>query len=287
MIAEKRRLAKWAEVFQNESGKISFEDEWVATEVNLKIIVNRVQLVSFACSPVDCEDLAIGFLFTEGIISSIEDIDHVIFNRDDNQIELILSETNAKTIENWNKERTLSSGCAQGVISNLEFRRKSLVPISQKINQGVTSIARLFEHLKNNSSWYEKTGCIHLVALFNTDRTAIMREDIGRHNAVDKVIGAALQCKINFDNTIMSCTGRLSSDMILKAAKARIPIIVSRTAPTSLAVNIAEDSGITLIGFARGRRLNIYTHIDRIIFSEEQNELLNPELFKEAKTTHS
>lgn len=284
MIAEKRRAIKWSEVFESRGGEVTFEEEWIASEVNLKIIVNKKELVRFACSPVDSEDLAVGFLFTEGIISSIEDIDHIIINRDDNRISLILSETNSKLLNNWSKERTLSSGCAQGVISNLEFRRKNLVPVSQKISQQVTSIAKLFQHLKNNSSWYEKTGCIHQVTLFNIDGTAIIREDIGRHNAVDKVIGAALQCKVNFDKTIMSCTGRLSSDMLLKAAKARIPIVVSRTAPTSLAVDIANDSGITLIGFARGKRLNVYTHAERIIFNELENEALISELSEEIKS---
>lgn len=273
MIAEKRKVIKWTDVQQDDlSGKIYLE-EWVAREVNLKIVVNSRELVRFACSPVDCDDLAVGFLFTEGVISSIEDIDHVILNRDDYRIELILSEANSKLLNNWNKERTLSSGCAQGVISNMATRRRNLVPVKMEVSHSVSSISKLFYHLKNNSSWYDKTGCIHQVTLFNNDGTAIIREDIGRHNAVDKVIGAALQCKVNFDDTIMMCTGRLSSDMMLKAAKARIPIVVSRTAPTSLAIDIADDSGITLIGFARGKRLNVYTHAERIEFNEKQKEI--------------
>jgi len=282
MIAEKRKVIKWSEtpnLIQNYS--IREEEEWVALEINLKISIDGKELVRFACSPVDCDDLAIGFLFTEGIISSIDEIDHIIKNQNDHRINFILSEKNKNIVKEWTHSKTMSSGCGQGVISNLEYRRKNLKPIDFKVNTNVKTLPGLFKHLVNNSEWYDKTGCIHSVSLFCDDGNVIIREDIGRHNAVDKVIGCALQCKFEFQIMLLYSSGRISSDMMLKAARAQIPVVVSKTAPTSLAVDIAEECGITLIGFARGRRLNIYTHPKRISFDEEQNEILIKELFEE------
>jgi FdhD protein len=282
MIAEKRKLIKWTETSGSQQDYlVKEEEEWIAREINLRISINGKELIRFACSPIDCEDLAIGFLFTEGIISGLEEIDHIIQNKDDYRIEFILSEHNKSIVEKWSNSRTMSSGCGQGVISNLESRRKNLQPLDSKITANPKCLAGLFQHLKNHSEWYEKTGCIHQVTLFCNDESFIIREDIGRHNGVDKAIGAALQCQVNLEQTIIYCSGRLSSDMVLKAAKARIPIVVSRAAPTSLAVDIANESGITLIGFARGRKLNIYSHPERISFDEEQSEVITKNLFGE------
>ena len=281
MIAEKRKVIKW-----NETSSIignycvSVELVWIAVEIILKICFDGKELVRFACSPIDCEDLAIGFLFTEGIISSLEDIDHIIKNQNEHRIEFILAEKNKSFVKGWAQSRTMSSGCGQGVISNLEYRRKHLKPVEFKVNTNIKSLPLLFKHLVNNSEWYDKTGCIHSVSLFFNDGNVIIREDIGRHNAVDKVIGCALQCKFNFENTLLYSSGRISSDMMLKAAKAQIPVVVSKTAPTSLSIDIANESGITLIGFARGRRLNIYTHPKRIDFDNIQEKDLLNELFE-------
>lgn len=282
MIAEKRKVIKWNESPGSlQSNSLREEEEWVAVEINLKINIDGKELIRFASSPVDCDDLAIGFLFTEGIISSIDEIDHIIKNENDYRINIILSEKNKNVVKDWTDSKTMSSGCGQGVISNLDRRRKNLKPVEFKVNTNVKTLTGLFKHLVNNSEWYDRTGCIHSVSLFSNDGNVIIREDIGRHNAVDKVIGCALQCKFDLNNTILYSSGRISSDMMLKAARAQLPVVVSKTAPTSLAIDIAEESGITLIGFARGRRLNIYTHPERISFVEEINENIIKDLFEE------
>jgi FdhD protein len=281
MIAEKRKVIKWSEsqnLIQNHC--IREEEEWIAVEINLKISIDGKELVRFACSPIDCEDLAIGFLFTEGIITGLEDINHIIKNQSEHRIDFILAEKNKSIVKGWTESRTMSSGCGQGVISNLEYRRKNLKPVDFKVNTNVKTLPGLFKHLVNNSEWYDKTGCIHSVSLFFDNGNVIIKEDIGRHNAVDKVIGSVLQCKFNFENTLLYSSGRISSDMMLKAARAQIPLVVSKTAPTTLAVDIADESGVTLIGFARGRRLNIYTHSERIDFNYIQDEIYSNELLE-------
>jgi FdhD protein len=273
VIAEKRKLIKWSDTADQQTQSLGNEiEEWVACEINLKININGKELVRFACSPIDCQDLAIGFIYTEGIISRLEDIEYLIFNHTTLTVKFTLSKNIQVDLAEWYNSRTLSSGCGQGVISKVEYRRKNLVPLEFKLTANPKCLAQLFNHLKNHSEWYEKTGCIHQATLFNEGESAIIREDIGRHNAIDKIIGAALQCNLNFENSILNCSGRLSSDMILKAGKAQIPIIVSRAAPTTLAVDIANELGMTLIGFARGKRLNIYTHPERISV-DTQNEI--------------
>jgi len=278
MIAEKRKLIKWTDTLDPKQNVNVNEEEWVALEISLKININGKELVRFACSPVDCTDLAVGFLFTEGIISGLGDIDFVVYNKNEELVELTLNNKTKFDYNQWQTERTISSGCGQGVMSKLEYRRKNLLPLDFKPGANPKSLSQLFYHLKTHSEWYEKTGCIHQVTLSGMDGTVIIREDIGRHNAVDKVIGAALQCNINFNETIMNCSGRLSSDMVLKVGRAGIPIVVSKSAPTSLAIDIANELGITMIGFARGKRLNIYTHQERISFNEQLDEIKIPEL---------
>lgn len=280
MIAEKRKIIKWRSSSEWNKSSFQMKEEWLAIETILKISVNAAELVSFSCSPVDCEDLAIGFLFTEGIITALEDIDHIITSNDDYKINFVLTQVKENQVTEWKKSTTLSSGCGQGVISNPDYRRERLQPVEINIDENPHSLSGLFKHMKLHSEWYERTGCIHQVSLFNSKGSVIIREDIGRHNAVDKVIGAAIQCKINFEKTILSCSGRLSSDMVLKAARARIPVVISRAAPTSLAVDIADDSGITLIGFARGSRMNIYTHSARINLHDNQYLCSEKENFK-------
>lgn len=275
MFAERREILKCKKSVSSENLFYSEKvDDWIALEINLKVKINGKQLVGFACSPVDCKDLAIGFLYTEGIVSHLREIDHIIINKQTDTIEFIINNVQDKKLDKWNNERTMSSGCGQGVISNIEYRRKNLLRIEDDFNLNDFDVTKLFDHLISYSDWYNKTGCIHQVTLFIND-SIIIREDIGRHNAVDKVIGAAMQCGINFHNSILYSSGRLSSDMILKAGKAYIPVVVSKTAPTSLAVDIANEYGITLIGFARGKRFNIYTHPERIKISFRENQLLN------------
>lgn len=275
MFAERREILKCIKSISSDKLFYSEKvDDWIALEINLKIKINGKQLVGFACSPVDCKDLAIGFLYTEGIISHLQEVDHIIINKQTDTIEFIISNVQDKNLDRWNNERTMSSGCGQGVISNIEYRRKNLLCVDGDFNITDLDITKLFDHLISHSDWYNKTGCIHQVTLFIND-SVIIREDIGRHNAVDKVIGAAMLCGIDFHDTILYSSGRLSSDMILKAGKAQIPVVVSKTAPTSLALDIANEYRITLIGFARGKRFNIYTHPERIKITNKKNQFFN------------
>ncbi len=117
---------------------------------------------------------------------------------------------------------------------------------------------------QKESKIYLQTGGVHSAALADNAGILIFKEDIGRHNAIDKVIGQGLREKVDFSNKIMITSGRISSEVLLKTQKCRIPLIVSKSAPTNQAVKLAKDMGITLIGFARGARMNVYSEEARI-----------------------
>ena len=127
-------------------------------------------------------------------------------------------------------------------------------------------VGKIFGGLKSllNSDLHRMTGGVHIVGLFHKRAVICISEDIGRHNALDKVIGCGLIKNIDFEETFVVCTGRISSDMALKCSVASIAIIASRGAVTSLAIEIAEKTGLTVIGFVRGRRMNIYANGERI-----------------------
>jgi len=138
--------------------------------------------------------------------------------------------------------------------------------INDHLKINASALFNLFRHFQEKSILYRTTGCIHAAAIADENEILFIAEDVGRHNAVDKIIGWTLLNRVSFKGKIMLVSGRISSEMALKTAKWKIPLIVSRTAPTSLAIEFAEKAGLTLIGFLRGQRFNIYSHPERIVF---------------------
>jgi FdhD protein len=264
MIALEQKIWKWKAASGAAAASTVQEHDWIARETTLTVVINGHELVSFSSSPDHCQDLAVGFLFTEGVIASNEDIKRIHHDVSTDRIEVELASGIDFNPAEWNHTRTLTSGCGQGVQLNAPAKPQRVIEDSEPLIIDATYFRRLFSNLRSFSVWYERTGCIHQSTLVPIPGAPMIREDIGRHNAVDKAIGAGLAAGVNFGRSLLSTTGRLSSDMTQKAARAGIPIIVSRSAPTSLAIAIAEDAGMTLIGFVRGPRINIYTHPHRI-----------------------
>lgn len=272
MIALEQRIWKWKAASGDSPAAVEEVHDWIARETTLTVVVNGHELVSFSSSPDHCQDLALGFLYTEGVITSAKDIERINHDVNADRIEVdLVGEISFKPTE-WNRTRTLTSGCGQGVQLNAPQQPRRVIKDDEPLSVDATYFRRLFSNLRAFSVWYERTGCIHQSTLVPIPGAPIIREDIGRHNAVDKAIGAGLAAGINFGRSLLSTTGRLSSDMTSKAARAGIPIIVSRSAPTSLAVAIAEDAGMTLIGFVRGPRINIYTHPHRINLNPPESD---------------
>ncbi len=231
-------------------------EDVIAIEKKIKIYVNNEEIVSLSASPIYIKELIVGFLMTEGILKG-EWCPEKIFIYDNEK------EINAKVIlEGFVslEGKTITSGC----MASFSFIKDLKTKIKDDISLDMNTLFNLFKEFQLKSNLYKITGCIHAAAIADEKKILFIGEDIGRHNAVDKVIGWALMNKIPFQGKIMFVSGRISSEMVLKTAKWRIPIIVSRTAPTSLAIDIGEEVGLTIIGFLRGNRCNIYCHGERI-----------------------
>lgn len=288
MLADKKIINRWNPYKNPEYAAISNpEPDWIANEVILSIVVNQQELTNFSCSPDNLEEMAVGFIFSSGIISNLNEIAQISTCKDNFKVNISLKKNIPFNFSKWQKNQTITSGCGQGKSINIDTLRKMISEVEGSFQIEPQYLCELFSDLKIISQGYNKTGCIHSAALICKEGNSVLREDIGRHNAIDKVIGAGLRLSLDFSKYILCCSGRISSEMILKAGKAGIPIVASRAAPTSLAVDIASELNITLIGFVRGLKFNIYSHPERITFNNDVTVVKEDEYEKYADTINN
>ncbi len=215
------------------------------------------------------KELAAGFLFTEGIINNhlqIQNIAHA--GNDENRVQVVLNEGVLPALQNAERNFYTTSSC--GVCSKASIDAIKTVAAFKSGNNIANVDAAIFYGLQNDlqeqQELFASTGGLHAAALFNTNGNFIMlREDVGRHNALDKLIGhALLKDTLPLSSNILLLSGRASFELIQKAAMAGIPIVAAVGAPSSLAVELAEENNITLIGFLRQQKFNIYSGAQRI-----------------------
>jgi FdhD protein len=250
----------------NASGKVLADE--VAREAPLTLFVNDIELVTLLCSPIDCKDLAVGFLYSEGVISAFEDIYRLSINDAKGIVWVTLKDGVAFSKTDFHRGRAVTSGCARGQTFAHLMEKLDIPPINTHTTFTADQILEMVHRLQSaggDSSLFMRTGCVHVAVLVDAGRVVAYREDIGRHNAVDKVVGHCVIHGIDCSDKAIMVTGRLSSEMVTKAARLGIPLVISRTAPTSSALRIADEAGMTLVGFARGQRMNIYSHSHRVL----------------------
>ena len=163
-------------------------------------------------------------------------------------------------------KKTITSGCGQGITYTDAESLRSLPPNRSMLQVSPDNIRNMLKEFRTISELFTKTGGVHSAALVDKEKIILFSEDIGSHNAVDKLLGKAFLAGIPTDDKILLSSGRISGEIMTKVIRNRIPVLISRTAPTCMSITYAEDHGVTLIGFARGSRMNIYTHPQRIIF---------------------
>lgn len=228
----------------------------IAVEKRVRILVNGRHALSLYCTPMMVREFVAGIIHSEGLIEGRWCADRISIEYGD-EIVADIPSTGALS----EGERTITSGCAGGV--SLRAEPPGRISDGSSFNAG--AIIDIFSVFQKKSEGYRTTGGVHSAALSDGTRILAFAEDIGRHNAVDKVIGYCLLEDISFGGKIMLASGRLSSEIVSKCARSGISVLVSRSAPTSLAVSIASQTGLTLVGFVRGRRMNVYAGRQRII----------------------
>ena len=238
-------------------------DDEIVTEVPLTIRVNSVEFATIVCSPDALEDMTIGFLAAEGLIRSTEEIEEIVLNEDRGFVDVELFLKKPILQENYSK-RWIGSCCGKSRQFYLQNDMRTAKTILSHTQVGPEQCIQLMRALFESSTEFQKTGGVHNAALCDEDRILVSRADIGRHNALDKIYGHCLRHKLAMSDKIIAFSGRMSSEIVLKAAKMGVGILLSKSAPTDLALKLADDLQITAIGFIRGGQMNIYTHPHRV-----------------------
>ena len=243
----------------------SFEDIEISLvrETPLTVFLNGKEVVTLLCLGDHLKELALGFLGSEGFIERYSDVRSVKVDEEKGtaEIETVLENP---LVAGLFEKRTITSGCGKGSTFYNVMDAFKCKKIESDIKIRPAYLLDLMKKLHEKSDLYKETHGVHNAALADLSGMLVMREDIGRHNAVDKINGYSLLNNIRMANKILITTGRVSSEILIKTGKMGIPVILSRSVPTGLAVSIAEEVGITIAGFARGGSLSIYSHGERM-----------------------
>ncbi|MDY6916323.1 MAG: formate dehydrogenase accessory sulfurtransferase FdhD [Candidatus Cloacimonadota bacterium] len=249
-------LRKLLEIKKYSDKNVKSKTDIVIRETSLKLILNNQELLKLACLPENYIELALGFLFTEGLVKHKSEIEKIVQDIN-NKIVVVKANIPDKRIESFLQTSEKASGCGNSFSS---FQLKQKFQTSLKIE--VKRILILMHDFHNKAKLFLQTGGVHSAALCSWEKILFFADDIGRHNAIDKVVGMSIQENLDFKNKLIITTGRISAEIIRKAIRIQIGTIISHSAPTSKAVDLAWNSGINLIGFARNKRFNLYTNFN-------------------------
>lgn len=241
------------------------EEDLIILEYPFTIFIDDEEIITLLCSPKSLEYLAIGFLYSEGFIESYSAIKNIQIDEDKGSayINLNIRKTFNEKLQG---KRTITSGCGKGTVFYNVLDSFKSKKITNTMDIKSNEIVDLMRSFNKDSELFNSTGGVHACAICNEHGIIYFEEDIGRHNALDKVLGKALVENMDLSDKIILTSGRISSEMLIKAAKRGIPVVVSRSAPTSLAVDMARELNITLVGFVRGEKMNIYSSFPSLKF---------------------
>jgi FdhD protein len=249
------------------AGKAEKTTDYVAEEVPLQISVNTTYSFVIWCSPSQFKELAVGYLLAEDVLRSVDDIKELTVNEDKFTCRITLNE-DVDVNERMKHSRAHWRVIPLIKASTSPYQRREKIPVVQsKLKIKAQVIFDCIKELNKHAKGFQQTGGLHDSAIFKGDGSLVaFSEDVGRHNTVDKIIGTAVLNKVDLSECLMTITGRVPGDMIFKAAKVGIPIVASMTAVLSSGIASAEKANITLVGFVREKRMNIYSCPERIIF---------------------
>jgi len=243
--------------FHNE--KTEQVDAQVPAETPVSLTVNGKVWLTFMCTPLQLEALSVGFLFNEGVIDDFSEVADVRVCEHGDNVDVWLHHSADKP-ERW----TRTSGCTGGMTSVEARVDPGFADRQTDVVLNPEQIPVLLEMLNGDQTLYRKTGGVHTSVLTDGEQSILAAEDIGRHNTLDKLAGQMLMNGSTPNASVILTTGRISSEMMQKAIRLGVSVVISRTSPSSMSVELAEKQGITLIGYAKRHRFNVYTHKERI-----------------------
>jgi FdhD protein len=229
----------------------------VIEEAQVCLFVNGQELATFMCSPIAIQDLALGFLCAEGFIETLADVRYFRLADNGSCADVWLN----KDFEPPTK-KIITAGCGGG--ATFDDLSQTREPLRSAIQLTPQQVAALMKQMHKNAALYNNVRGVHTSALCSTNELLLLAQDIGRHNTIDRLWGMALQRNLDTRDKIIVASGRISSEMLNKAAKMGVPIVISRTSPTSLSVRLAQAWHITVIGYCRGSQFRVYSATDRI-----------------------
>ncbi len=240
--------------------------DYVAEEQPLHLFVNTTFWATILCSPGKLEDLAVGHLLSEGVLKSIDEIEEINLKPKEQTCYVRLKQVvNVEDRVRLSRlhQRVITSACGGG--SPHQYMGKN-PHVESSLAVKAQVIFDCVNQLNFKAEGFRQTGGLHVAAVYKADGSQVaLAEDVGRHNAVDKVIGRTALEKIDFSVCFLALSGRMSGDVAFKAAKVGLPIVASLSAALSSGVDIAEAANLTLVGFVRGKRMNVYTASERIV----------------------
>ncbi len=247
-------------------------EDAVIKEVQACIFVNGQELATFMCSPQQLDDLALGFLRSEGFIDSLDDVELLTISQGQTCVDVWLKNQAFQVP----RRRIITSGCGGGVtFDDLSEQQK---PLNSQVTFQPEQIMAMMRQLNQAATLYQEVRGVHTSALSDGQRLLLVAEDVGRHNTIDRLWGQAMKQGITTKDRLLLATGRISSEMLNKAAKMEIPVVASRTSPTSLSVELASNWNITVMGYVRPPRMRVYTAWERVITNMTPAEPADSEL---------
>jgi len=243
----------------------------VVIERPLTIFLNSQEIVTVMTVGDYPDMLAVGFLLNQNMLRVDDEIISIDF---DDDLDVVIVRTKRETdFEQQLKKKTLTSGCAQGTVFGDLMEKLEKISIGSSAILKTTWLYALSQKINSTPSLYLKVGAIHGCVLCKEDQPLIYMEDVGRHNAIDKIAGYMFLNKISAKDKIFYTTGRLTSEMVIKTVQMGIPILISRSGFTAWGVELAKEAGLTLIGRAKGRRFTALSGLERVIYDADLKKI--------------
>ncbi|MED3991957.1 formate dehydrogenase accessory sulfurtransferase FdhD [Priestia aryabhattai] len=253
-------------VLRFKNGEMESVEDKIVTEFPVTVKINEEEFVTMVCSPQYIEDMVIGYLASEGVIREYKDIKNIWVQEKEGYVHVTIDKLNPY-FQNLQNKRYITSCCGasrQGfVFINDALTAKKMNDISVELS--IKDCFQLINKLQQSAATFQETGGVHNAAICDKNGFMLSRMDIGRHNALDKLYGYCLKHHISIRDKVVVFSGRISSEILLKVAKIGCEVVLSKSAPTELALNLAEELRITTVGFIRSDSLNIYTCPERIL----------------------